>query len=77
MKSNKAGQQRWRAAGVVWVIVCAWGLTACSGTQSTPASPMVTPDEVRSHADRAFDRLKQEEQKRAGHEAPSLSGPSH
>ncbi len=39
-------------------------LVACSSEQPKPmAQP--TPDQVRGHADRAFDKLKQEEQERA------------
>jgi len=38
-------------------------MTACSSDQPKPlAQP--TPDQVRGHADRAFDKLKQEEQER-------------
>jgi ABC-type transporter MlaC component len=46
-------------AGALFVI-----LAACSSEQPKPmAQP--TPDQVRGHADRAFDKLKQEEQERA------------
>jgi hypothetical protein len=39
-------------------------ITACASDQ--PKSlPQPTPDQVRGHADRAFDKLKQEEQERA------------
>jgi len=41
------------------------GLGACAGHQPAPPAPTVTPDQVRSHADKAFDKLKQEEQQRA------------
>jgi len=38
--------------------------TACSSDQPKPmAQP--TPDQVRGHADRGFDKLKQEERERA------------
>ncbi|HKO29721.1 MAG TPA: hypothetical protein VJU54_01165 [Nitrospiraceae bacterium] len=38
-------------------------MTACSSDQPKPlAQP--TPDQVRGHADRTFDKLKQEEQER-------------
>lgn len=37
--------------------------TACASDQPKPL-PQPTPDQVRSHADRAFDKLKQEEQER-------------
>ena len=39
-------------------------LTACASDQPKPL-PQPTPDQVRSHADRAFEKLKQEEQERA------------
>ena len=38
-------------------------ITACASDQPKPL-PQPTPDQVRSHADRAFDKLKQEEQER-------------
>ena len=38
-------------------------ITACASDQPKP-SPQLTPDQVRSHADRAFEKLKQEEQER-------------
>ena len=47
------------AAGILFVTIA-----ACSSDQTKPmAQP--TPDQVRSHADRGFDKLKQEEQDRA------------
>jgi hypothetical protein len=36
-------------------------ITACASDQPKPL-PQPTPDQVRSHADRAFEKLKQEEQ---------------
>jgi hypothetical protein len=39
-------------------------ITACASDQPKPL-PQPTPDQVRGHADRAFDKLKQEEQERA------------
>ena len=39
-------------------------ITACASDQPKPLPPP-TPDQVRSHADRAFEKLKQEEQERA------------
>jgi hypothetical protein len=44
--------------------ILAVSVMACSSEQP---KPMVqpTPDQVRNHADRAFDKLKQEEQERA------------
>jgi hypothetical protein len=40
------------------------GLGACVGRQSKPPAPTVTPDQVRSHADQTFEKLKQEERHR-------------
>lgn len=39
-------------------------VTACASDQPKPL-PQPTPDQVRSHADRAFEKLKQEEKERA------------
>jgi sugar phosphate permease len=39
-------------------------ITACASDQPKPL-PQPTPEQVRSHADRAFEKLKQEEQERA------------
>jgi hypothetical protein len=39
-------------------------ITACASDQPKPL-PQPTPDQVRGHADRTFDTLKQEEQERA------------
>lgn len=39
-------------------------ITACANDQPKPL-PQPTPDQVQSHADRAFEKLKQEEQERA------------
>lgn len=49
------------AAVVVGVLV---GLSGCAGEPAKPA-PTVSPDQVHGHADKAFDRLKQEEKNRA------------
>lgn len=38
-------------------------IAGCAGEPPRPA-PTVTPDQVRTHADKAFDKLKQEEQQR-------------
>jgi len=39
-------------------------ITACASDQPKPL-PQPTPDQVRSHSDRAFEKLKQEEPERA------------
>jgi hypothetical protein len=54
-------QQRGAAMGAgVFVLLL---ITACASDQSKPL-PQSTPDQVRGHADRAFEKLKQEEQER-------------
>lgn len=56
-----------------WVVQNSAGLMAvtmvlmvagCAGEPPKPA-PTVTPEQVRTHADKAFEKLKQEEQNRA------------
>jgi hypothetical protein len=42
------------------------GLVGCAGEQPKPSPPTVTPDQVRGHADKAFENLKQEERNRTG-----------
>jgi hypothetical protein len=50
---------------IVALALCVLALsTACASDQPKPLS-QPTPDQVRSHADRAFEKLKQEEQERA------------
>jgi hypothetical protein len=51
------------AAALLGVLLL--GLSGCAGDQPKPPAPTVTPDQVRSHSDKAFENLKQEEQKRA------------
>lgn len=63
------GASLWNAAqgglgaGLLGVLLV--GLGGCAGEQPKPSSPTVTPDHVRSHADKAFENLKQEERDRA------------
>jgi hypothetical protein len=53
-----AGRSAWLVTGIFLVV------SACSSEQPKPmAQP--TPDQVRSHADKAFEKLKQEEQERS------------
>lgn len=54
------GQQ---IVGCVMTGMLVMAMTACSSDQPKPlAQP--TPDQVRGHADRGFEKLKQEEQER-------------
>lgn len=39
-------------------------LGGCAGEQPKSSGATMTPEQVRSHADKAFDKLKQEEQQR-------------
>jgi len=60
-------RSRTRQSGVAIMIVGLFVLsliTACVSDQPKPL-PQPTPDQVRSHADRAFEKLKQEEQESA------------
>jgi len=54
-------QQRGVAIGASLFILSL--LTACANDQPKPI-PQPTPDQVRGHTDRAFEKLKQEEQER-------------
>ena len=60
------GRDRARQCWIALIIgSCALLLiTACASDQPKPL-PQPTPDQVRSHADRGFEKLKQEEQERA------------
>ncbi|MCP9470798.1 MAG: hypothetical protein NNA31_12465 [Nitrospira sp.] len=54
------------AVGAVGLLVLLPGLVGCAGEQPKPSPPTVTPDQVRGHADKAFENLKQEERNRTG-----------
>ena len=49
--------------GVVGLLLV-W-FSGCAGEQPKSSGATVTPEQVRSHADKAFDKLKQEEQHRS------------
>ncbi|MCP9446524.1 MAG: hypothetical protein NNA22_03005 [Nitrospira sp.] len=57
------------AVGVVCLIVLLPGLVGCVGEEPKPSPPTITPDQVRGHADKAFENLKQEERNRTGTQA--------
>ena len=38
--------------------------SGCTAGQPKPSETTVTPEQVRSHADKTFDKMKQEEQRR-------------
>lgn len=58
----------WRRVHINGLMVIVMGLLfslgGCVGEAPKPGSPM-TPEQVRSNADKAFDKLKQEEKNRA------------
>ncbi len=54
-----------RRTGVALIVLAVMLAAAgCSSEQPKPM-PQPTPDQVRSHGDRTFDKLRQEEQERA------------
>jgi hypothetical protein len=63
MNHQRSRMQQSGSAMVVGLFVLSL-ITACASDQPKPL-PQPTPDQVRSHADRAFEKLKQEEQERA------------
>ena len=63
MNHRGSSAQEVMRATVLSLIGCL-GITACASDRpKSPPAP--TPDQVRSHADRTFDKLKQDEQERA------------
>jgi len=50
--------------GLVGGMLC--GVVGCAGETPKSSAPSVTPDHVRSHADKAFGSLKQEERHQGG-----------
>jgi len=67
MNRRQSRIQQRGAAMVVGVFVLLL-ITACAHDQPKPLPPS-TPDQVRGHADRTFEKLKQEEQERAAQPA--------
>ena len=63
MNHRRSCMQQSGVAMVVGLFVLSL-VTACASNEPKPL-PQPTPDQVRGHADRAFDKLKQEEQERA------------
>ncbi|WP_090749902.1 hypothetical protein [Candidatus Nitrospira nitrosa] len=65
-----------RVKGRYWVVAVAIGIGVASATgcatESLKPAPTMTPEQVKSNADKSFERLKQEEKNRAvGSEAVS------
>lgn len=66
MKGNSSSAYRGRiVTGLVAGCLIFVLSTACSKNQQK-SSTQPTPDQVRSHSDQTFDKLKQEERNRAG-----------
>jgi len=63
MDHRRSGAKEVMIATALSLIGCL-GITACAG-DPPKAPPAPTPDQVRSHADKTFDKLKQDEQERA------------
>ena len=66
MASAMSGRHGRKVGGLIAGSLGLWLLSigGCAGEPPKPVST-VTPDQVRTHADKAFDKLKQEEQQRA------------
>lgn len=66
MTRTMSGRNGRRVGGLIAGPVGLW-LLSIGGCAGEPPKPMstVTPDQVRTHADKAFDKLKQEEQQRS------------
>jgi len=62
--NHRSSHMQQRGAVMVVGLFVLMLITACSSDQPKPL-PQPTPDQVRSHADRAFEKLKQEEQEGA------------
>jgi len=58
---GRTGIARGLIIGIVGLLL---SLGGCASEPPKPA-PTVTPDQVRGHADKAFEKLKQEERERA------------
>lgn len=61
---NRQGICKEALVGGLIVGVFSLTLASCSSEQPKPM-PQPTPDQVRSNADRSFEKLKQEEQQRS------------
>jgi outer membrane biogenesis lipoprotein LolB len=61
--NHRQSQMQQRGAAMVVGVFVLLLITACASDQSKPL-PQPTPDQVRGHADRTFEKLKQEEQER-------------
>lgn len=62
MNHRRGSVQDFMRATVLGIVGCL-AITACA-SDPPKGPPPPTPDQVRSHADRTFDKLKQEEKER-------------
>lgn len=69
MNHRRSSMRDGMTATVISLFVCAL-VTACA-SDTPKSSPPPTPDQVRSHSDKTFDKLKQDEQERST--PPSMS----
>lgn len=57
-------------AGLAGFVLC--GVAGCASDQPTPSAQPVTRDQVRGHAEKVFEGLKQEEQRPASELSGSI-----
>lgn len=62
MIDRRSKMREGMTATVIGLFVCSLVTACASDTPKAPPPP--TPDQVRSHADKTFDKLKQDEQDR-------------
>ena len=66
MLINHGIVQKWQRATVTGLIsLVVFSVVGACASNAPKAPPPPTADQVRTHADRAFEKLKQEEQERA------------
>ena len=66
MLIDHAAVKRWQRAMVAGLMSLAvFSVIGACASDGPKGPPSPTPDQVRTHADRAFEKLKQEEQERA------------
>jgi ABC-type transporter MlaC component len=72
MSIDHAIGKRWQRATVVSLVsLVMFSVVGACASDAPKGSPSPTADQVRGHADRAFEKLKQEEQERAA-QPPAL-----
>ena len=61
---GQVSRERCLLAGFMGLLLV-W-VSGCASEPPKPSGATITPDQVRSHADKGFEKLKQEEQLRNG-----------